>query len=100
MSKNRGGVMRSVLTAYRFRSDILRDIFKEGVRQGFAPSHRSGATHAYLRCPVCGYQETFTMTGRMYQRELHNKLTSLRRHGFRWAGRGGVHTAQVPSHKD
>lgn len=96
MSKNKGGVQRPPRPAYQFRSDILRDVFQEGVRQGFRPSHRRGASHSYLECPVCGYREAFSVTGRMRQHELHNKLTALRRHGFRWQGRGGEHTAQAP----
>lgn len=80
----------------RFRSKNFREIYLEAIDQGFEGGRQQGSGHYYLRCPKkgCGYTHTFSASvSDSHAEKVHNFVTSMRRHGFVWEGRGGEHTA-------
>lgn len=78
-----------------FTSDMLRQLYEEGVKQGWRPEDNRKSGHAYLYCPRCPYREAFSKSGRGFPPEIGRKVTAMRRHGLVWKGRGGEHTASL-----
>jgi hypothetical protein len=76
-------------TGHGFRSDFLREITREAVKQGFTLD--TTGRHPALICPVCGHSEIITGSGQQRFHESRNKAARLRRHGLVWKGRGGQH---------
>lgn len=77
------------------RSDFLRAITREAIKQGFRLDWTG--RHPALICPVCKHPEIITGSGKQTFHESRSKATRLRRHGLLWQGRGGEHVAEADS---
>lgn len=73
----------------RIRSDVLRQVIRAAVAQGFVNDETS--RHPALVCPVCGHREIYTQSGRQVNHEIRGKISRLRKHGLMFKGLGGKH---------
>ena len=80
----------------RFASDLVGQIYREGIRQNWKPEEGRNSGHYYLYCPhpKCHFRKTFSLTENGSSHKAKNSIAEMRRHGFVWQGRGGQHVAE------